>query len=284
MNRKRKIVVALSGGIDSAFSAHLVKKEFPDDEITAVFMQNWDDFVAGNQVVKSKCTQTEDWEDAQKVASFLGIGLQRRQFINEYWEEVFTDFLAKLKSGITPNPDVLCNSLVKFSHFVNYVKHELNANYLVTGHYARIVYDQKSENYYLAKCKDENKDQTYFLCQVNRSVLPFLIFPLSEFKKQEVKQQTLKMGFPNTQRKESTGICFIGESNFRKFISNYLPEDPGGFVDAETKLVVGRQRGTSFYTIGQRRGLALGGEKTPYYVVGKDIGKKIVYVAKRSDN
>lgn len=283
-NEKKKIVVGLSGGVDSATSAYLIKKKKEDYCVSAVFMQNWDDFLSGNKVVKRRCTQTQDWEDALNVSKFLSIDLEKISFVNEYWDEVFLDFLSKLKRGITPNPDILCNSVIKFSRFIDYARKDLKADYLVTGHYAKIVFDEKKQSHYLAKCEDENKDQTYFLCKIDFSILPYLIFPLSDLRKEEVRKIAKDVGLPNFQKKDSTGICFVGENNFNNFISNYLDEKIGDIIDIDSLEILGKHKGAIFFTIGQRKGLNLGGEKIANYVVGKDIDKNIIYVAKGYEN
>jgi len=178
----------------------------------------------------------------------------------------------------------LCNSVIKFSHFANYVRNELNADYLATGHYARIIFDKDKNSHYLAKCKDEDKDQTYFLCQIEFSILPYLIFPLSDLEKSEVRKIAESINLPNAKKKDSTGICFIGENNFANFISGYLEEKEGNIVNIDNFKVVGKHKGVSFFTLGQRKGLDLGGEKLPSYVVGKDIEKNIVYISNGYEN
>lgn len=280
----KKIVVGLSGGVDSAVSSYLIKEENKNYEVYAVFMQNWDDFIADNKIIKKKCTQTEDWEDALNVANHLSIPIKKINFVNEYWREVFVDFLNKLKSGVTPNPDILCNSVIKFSRFANYVRNDLKADYLATGHYARIIFDKDKNSYYLAKCKDENKDQTYFLCQIDFSILQYLIFPLSDLEKTDVRKIAESINLPNAKKKDSTGICFIGENNFVNFISSYLEEKEGSIVNIDSFKVIGKHKGVSFFTLGQRKGLDLGGEKLPSYVVGKNIEENIVYVASGYEN
>jgi tRNA-specific 2-thiouridylase len=185
---------------------------------------------------------------------------------------------------VTPNPDILCNSVIKFSHFAKYVKDELKADYLATGHYARIVYNQDNKTHYLSKCKDDNKDQTYFLCQIDFSILPYLIFPLHNLEKTEVRKIAESINLPNAKKKDSTGICFIGENNFNSFLSNYLEEKIGEIININNLKVVGKHKGISFFTLGQRKGLDLGGEKLPSYVVGKDINKNVLYVVNGYEN
>nr|CAG8624170.1 11549_t:CDS:2 [Entrophospora candida] len=197
-----KIVLALSGGVDSAVAAHLLKKR--GYEVIAVFMQNWDDYLGGQTV--EVCSQTQDWE---------------------------------LKEGLTPNPDILCNSAIKFHYFVNYVKQNFAADFIATGHYAKITH--KKENYYLSKPKDNNKDQTYFLCLIDRDLLSKLIFPLADLTKKEVRQIAEEIGLTNAKKKDSTGICFIGERKFEKFLTNYFPKKEGVIIDISKQEEVGKQ-------------------------------------------
>jgi tRNA-uridine 2-sulfurtransferase len=274
----KKIVIALSGGVDSAVAAFLLKKK--GYQVIAVFMQNWDDYLNNSLNQPAICSQTQDWNDAQKVAKQLNIPLYKVNFIQEYWEKVFLKFLADLKKGLTPNPDILCNSSIKFLTLVEYVQKNFNPDFIATGHYAKIIFVASQRRYFLSKPKDLNKDQTYFLYQIPSSVLSKIIFPLADLTKTEVRQMAEKLKLVNAQKKDSTGICFVGERNFNKFLANYLAPKRGNIIDIDNGQIKGQHQGTHYFTIGQRQGIGLRGGEEPYYVVGKDTKNNLIYIAK----
>ena len=270
-----KVVVGMSGGVDSSVAAYLLQKE--GYEVIGLFMRNWDSMINndinGNPTLNNNiCPQEQDYNDALEVCNKLGIELHRIDFIKEYWDNVFTYFLNELKLGRTPNPDLMCNKYIKFDLFVKEAK-RLGADYIATGHYAKI------EGNKLLRAKDLNKDQTYFLAQVNVNQLKNVIFPLGEVTKPEVREIALEIGLSTAKKKDSTGICFIGERNYQKFIQNYLKPNPGNIVDVDTGNVIGRHTGLMNYTIGQRRNVGISGNPEKHFVVGKNVKENILYVA-----
>lgn len=278
LTNNKTVVVGLSGGVDSAVSAYLLKKQ--GYKVIGLFMQNWDstaNYETNYQSKNDVCDAEIDYQAAKEVAEFLDIPLYRKQFIKEYWDDVFQYFLEEYKHNRTPNPDVLCNKHIKFEAFQKYALQEFNCDYIAMGHYAKIRhYDNYS---HLMLCKDQNKDQTYFLCHLNQEQLKRALFPLENLTKQEVRAIAKEIGLPNADKKDSTGICFIGERNFRQFLSNYLPNQVGDIVDITNNKVIGKHEGVMYYTLGQRKGLNLGGQKEKYFVCKKDIDQKILYVA-----
>ena len=276
-----KVLGGLSGGVDSAVAAYLLKKQGYD--VTCCFMRNWDSFanndIAGNPTIKDDtCPQEQDYLDALAVANHLDLPLQRVDFIEEYWDNVFKTFLSEYEKGRTPNPDILCNKYIKFDSFFEYAMKQ-GFDKVATGHYA----SNKEENdfTYLTRAKDQNKDQTYFLCQVEKSKIAKTIFPLANLEKPEIRQIASELNLESVAtKKDSTGICFIGERNFRQFLSNYLPSKDGDIVDVNTGKVIARHVGVLYYTIGQRKGLNIDHEKGPWFVVGKDVVKNILYVCR----
>lgn len=277
---KKKVVVGISGGVDSSVAALLLKEAGYD--VVGLFMRNWDSTInndiLGNPTLNNDiCPQEEDYNDAVKVCKKLDIPLYRVDFVKEYWDFVFTYFLDELKKGRTPNPDIMCNKYIKFDLFVKEAK-KLGADFIATGHYARIK-DGK-----LLRGIDQNKDQTYFLSQISREQLKNVLFPIGELTKKEVREIAKRHNLITASKKDSTGICFIGERNFAKFLKNYIPNQPGKIVDIETKKILGEHQGLMYYTIGQRRGLNIGGTFDRTFVVCKDLKNNILYVASGNEN
>lgn len=276
----KKVIVGVSGGVDSAVSAYLLKKE--GYLVEGLFMRNWDSSINndinGNPTLNNNiCTQEQDYNDALAVCNKLGIKLHRIDFVKEYWDYVFTYFLDELKKGRTPNPDIMCNKYIKFDMFKKEAE-KLGADYIATGHYARM----KDGN--LLRGIDQNKDQTYFLSQVSRKQLSNVLFPVGEYEKKDVRKIAKENDLVVADKKDSTGICFIGERNFKEFLTNYLPNQEGDIVDIDTNEVLGKHMGLMYYTIGQRRGLDIGGTKERLFVVGKNLDRNILYVAEGENN
>ncbi len=274
-----KILVGLSGGVDSAVAAYLLKQQGHD--VTCAFMRNWDstannDILGNPTLAMDMCPQEVDYYDALSVANKLGLELLRVDFVKEYWDNVFERFLVEYKKGRTPNPDILCNKYIKFNAFVEFAKSK-GFDWVATGHYASVKHT--STQSYLMRAKDQNKDQTYFLSQLPYEALKMTLFPLGEISKDEVRKIALEQDLAVATKKDSTGICFIGERNFKQFLQNYLPSKSGEIVDIASKKVVGKHEGVLYYTIGQRKGLAIGGDLGPWFVIGKDVEKNILYVA-----
>ncbi|PAK21095.1 tRNA 2-thiouridine(34) synthase MnmA [Mycoplasmopsis agassizii] len=274
-----KVVVGLSGGVDSSVAAYLLKQQ--GHEVIAVFMRNWDSYInndfKGNSTINdSVCPQELDYQDAQKVAKALDIELHRVDFIQEYWDHVFTNFIDEFKKGRTPNPDILCNKYIKFDKFLNYALKTFNADYIAMGHYAKT----KGANLY--KAKDQNKDQSYFLAQLSPYQVSKTLMPLANLTKPEIRAIAKDLNLITASKKDSTGICFIGERNFQQFLQNYIPAQPGKIVSTVTNEVVGQHHGAMYYTLGQRKGLNLGGMKEPHFVSGFDLEKAIIYVSPQS--
>ena len=276
----KKVVVGISGGVDSSVAALLLKKQ--GYEVIGLFMRNWDTSVNGDilgnpNLNNNICPQEQDYNDALEVCKKLDIPLHRIDFVKEYWDNVFEYFLTELKKGRTPNPDIMCNKYIKFDYFIKEAK-RLGADYVATGHYA------KMENGQLMRSKDQNKDQTYFLSQLSHEQLENILFPLGDIEKSEVRKIAEEYGLVTAKKKDSTGICFIGERNFRGFLENYLPNQPGKIINIDTNEVVGEHIGLMYYTIGQRRGLDIGGTDDRMFVVGKNLEKNVLYIALGDDN
>ncbi len=267
MSGTTRVIVGLSGGVDSAVAALLLKRQGYD--VAGLFMKNWEDDDRDGH-----CAAEEDLREARHVCDVLQIPLSTVNFATEYWDHVFSSFLTELRAGRTPNPDVLCNKEIKFKAFLEHAT-MLGARYIATGHYAGIA--EFNGTYRLLRARDRDKDQTYFLHALGQKELARTLFPLANLTKTEVRTIARQAGLPNHARKDSTGICFIGERNFRQFIARYLTAQPGTMTTLEGE-VKGRHDGLMFYTIGQRHGLGVGGPGDAWYVVGKDIGRNILYV------
>ena len=271
MSEHKKIVVGLSGGVDSSVSALLLKQQGFDVE--GLFMKNWVDYAD-----ESECTVEDDRKDAQSVADKVGIVFHEANFAMEYWDYVFKHFLDEYKAGRTPNPDILCNREIKFKAFLDHAM-ELGGYLIATGHYARVR--EHEGKFQLLKGLDNSKDQSYFLYTLGQAQLSRTLFPLGELPKTEVRQIAEKAGFINHDKKDSTGICFIGERRFREFLGRYIPAQPGEMRTPEGEKI-GEHSGLMYYTLGQRQGLGIGGRKNssgePWFVAGKDMEKRILYV------
>ena len=271
----KTVVIGMSGGVDSSVAALLLKQQ--GYNVIGLFMRNWDsainnDYLGNPNLNNNICPQEEDYNDALEVCKKLEIPLHRVDFVKEYWDNVFKYFLDELENGRTPNPDVMCNKYIKFDLFIEKAK-ELGADYVATGHYARLIDGN------LTRAVDLNKDQSYFLAYVEKEKFKNVLFPIGELEKPKVRELALQYHLSTAKKKDSTGICFIGERNFTKFLENYLPNQPGKIVNIETNKEVGEHIGLMYYTIGQRRGLNLGGNEDKSYVVEKDLKRNILYVA-----
>lgn len=263
-----KVVVGISGGVDSAVAALLLKQQ--GHAVTGVFMHNWEE-----DEPEGYCTALQDLKSAIAVCEHLDIPLKTVNFAAEYWDRVFDCFLAEHRAGRTPNPDVLCNREIKFKAFLDHAL-AFGAGRIATGHYARLV--QRDGRPRLIKARDRNKDQTYFLYAVSPDAFARVVFPLGDLTKPEVRALAQAAGLPNHDRADSTGICFIGERNYKDFLSRYLPAQPGD-IRTPAGERKGRHDGLMYYTLGQRQGLGLGGPGEAWYVVGKNIAANVLYVA-----
>lgn len=271
---KKKVAVGLSGGVDSAVSAALLLDQ--GYEVIGVFMKNWsDDFgIAGS------CPWEQDQADAKGVADHLGIPFLSYNFELQYREKVMDYFFSEYKKGRTPNPDILCNSEIKFNVFLKKCLSELDVDYIATGHYARVI--EKDGKFHLQKGLDNNKDQSYFLCRLTQQELSRSLFPVGHLQKSEVRKIAEKLNLPVAKKKDSQGICFVGKINVKEFLRSELGMREGDIIDIDTNKVMGKHKGLWFYTIGQREGLGFGGG--PWFVVKKDIEKNAIYIAKGDKN
>lgn len=269
----KRVVVGLSGGVDSAVTAWLLKEQ--GFEVIGLFMKNWED-----DDDDEYCTSRVDLVDAVSVADVIGIEIEAVNFSAEYRDRVFSQFLSEHQAGRTPNPDVLCNSEIKFCSFLDHAM-AMGAERIATGHYARVR--EREGKFELLRATDLTKDQSYFLHRLNQEQLSHTMFPLGQMTKREVRALAQRLGLPNHDKKDSTGICFIGERPFREFLQRYLPTKPGDMVTPEGR-VVGKHMGLTFYTIGQRQGLGIGGEGLPWYVAAKDLSKNRLTVVQGHDH
>ncbi|MDT8426932.1 MAG: tRNA 2-thiouridine(34) synthase MnmA [Methyloprofundus sp.] len=274
----KNIIVGMSGGVDSSVTAALLLEQ--GLQVTGVFMKNWDEDDGTEE-----CTALEDQADAQQVCDTLGIELKTINFASEYWDEVFEVFLSEFAAGRTPNPDILCNKHVKFKAFLNYATEDLGAEYIATGHYARV--SEKNGQFYLLKGLDPNKEQSYFLYTLGQKSLAKTLFPIGHLHKTEIRKLAEKYGFANYLKKDSTGICFIGERKFKEFLQRYLPTQPGEMRTPEGQYIA-QHSGLMYYTLGQRQGLGIGGVKDapdePWYVLDKDLENNILIVGQGHDH
>ncbi|WP_044642124.1 tRNA 2-thiouridine(34) synthase MnmA [Risungbinella massiliensis] len=273
----KRVVVGMSGGVDSSVSAYLLKEQGYD--VIGLFMKNWDDTDEWGH-----CTATEDFEDVRRVCQQIGIPYYSVNFEKEYGEKVFQYFLDEYKQGRTPNPDIMCNREIKFGEFLQKAL-ELGADYVATGHYAQML--EQDGQRYLARGNDPNKDQTYFLYAVLKEQFQNVLFPIGHLSKPDVRKIADEQGLSTARKKDSTGICFIGERNFREFLSQFLPAQPGEIHTLEGE-VVGKHDGLMYYTLGQRQGLGIGGGKgvsgQAWFVVGKDLENNVLLVAQGHDH
>jgi tRNA-specific 2-thiouridylase len=263
----------MSGGVDSSVAAAKLVEE--GHKVTGLFMKNWEEDDDANY-----CSAAEDLADTEAVCKLLEIELKTVNFSHEYWTRVFQLFLEEYRRGRTPNPDIVCNKEIKFKEFLNWAMH-LGADYIATGHYARL--DKQNRNYLLRKGRDNKKDQSYFLHTLDQEALSYASFPIGEMKKDQVRQVAKKLSLPIHDKKDSTGICFIGERRFSDFLSRFLPSQPGQIktLDGQT---IGEHQGAYYYTIGQRQGLGIGGDGEPWYVTEKDVKRNVVYVVQGHDH
>ena len=273
----RTIVIGMSGGVDSSVAAYLLSRQ--GYSLIGVFMNNWEEQEGG------ECTAAQDYQDAKSVCLKLGIPFYSVNFAREYWDRVFTHFLSEYEKGRTPNPDILCNSEIKFRCFLDYARTIFGASGIATGHYVRNRTDEYGRGH-LLKGTDPGKDQSYFLCSLTSEQVAGAIFPVGGMMKSEVRKIASELGLRTAEKKDSTGVCFIGERNFKRFLMGYLPAMPGDIVDADSGKIIGAHDGLMYYTIGQRRGLGIGniGGGERWFVCGKDMDRNVLLVCEGAAN
>ena len=273
-----KVIVGMSGGVDSSVSAYLLLQQ--GYQVEGVFMKNWEE-----DDNDEYCAAAEDLADAQQVADKLGIELHTINFAAEYWDNVFEYFLAEYAAGRTPNPDIMCNKEIKFKAFLEFAAEDLGADYIATGHYVRRR--EQNGKYQLLRGIDDNKDQSYFLHTLSHEHIAKTLFPVGEIEKPRVREIASELGLITHDKKDSTGICFIGERKFKDFLSQYLPAKPGPMISAEGESL-GEHQGLMYHTLGQRKGLHIGGLKdhgdAPWYVVDKDVINNTLIVGQGADH
>lgn len=284
--KKQRVVVGLSGGVDSAVTAHVLQQQ--GHEVVGIFMKNWED-----DDDSEFCSSRQDFLDAASVADVLGIEIEHVNFAADYRDRVFAEFLREYQAGRTPNPDVLCNAEIKFKAFLDHAM-RLGAEKIATGHYARVRQNAATGLFELLKGVDASKDQSYFLHRLNQAQLSKALFPIGHLCKTEVRRIAEELALPNAKKKDSTGICFIGERPFREFLNRYISKEPGPIVDDRGRKL-GQHVGLSFYTLGQRSGLGIGGVKekgaargagdhAPWFVARKDVAKNTLVVVQGHDH
>jgi tRNA-specific 2-thiouridylase len=294
--QKKRVVVGLSGGVDSAVTAYLLKQQ--GHEVIGIFMKNWEDDDrsaddTGAEIDPGYCTSNIDFVDAAAVADVLGIEIEHVNFATDYKDRVFAEFVREYQAGRTPNPDILCNAEIKFKAFLDHAM-RLGAEKIATGHYARVRHNESTDRFELLKGLDASKDQSYFLHRLNQAQLSNTWFPVGELHKTEVRRIADEIGLPNAKKKDSTGICFIGERPFREFLNRYIAMEPGPIKNPKGQTI-GEHVGLSFYTLGQRQGLGIGGlkakgaqkgggEHTPWFVARKDLQTNTLWVVQGHDH